>query len=446
MKASLLPVYLPGRNEREKGEFLRQMDILQGLYQAEAEFLPPVAAGAQIPENVDAVVFPQLIGSAFGAKDILSKINVPIVVLTSQFGTVEMWDWEIVSFLREENGLNVFSPYTVEIARVVLRALGCKRKMGSGMKFLMFQDSPGEGMQAGIFKRFYWWEQECTRRIEDAFGVRIVYRSYKELNLQADKISDEDAQKACENWDIPIRDVKRENYLKAVKIYIAVKQVIAEVGDVHGVGANCLNESMNSQTTPCLAWNMLFERDGIIWACEGDTVTMVSQFVFYRSLVRPTMMTNIYPFLVGMAALKHEKIDSFPDVLDAENHALGVHCGYFGFAPQSFCSRFAVVPKVLGIVGEDSIMIDCEMEVGPIVLAKIHPNMKKLILIEAEITKYVQYPGSDCRNGALIHFSNNNGHQVMQTLCSHHALIIQGRCTHELLLIAQIFGFEAQTL
>ena len=446
MKANLLPMYLPDRNEREQDEFLKQIGRLQEMYAEEASFLPPVSVSDTVPAEVDAVVFPQLIGSAFGAKDVIAKLTAPVIVLTSRFGTVEMWDWEIVSFLREETGLTVFSPYQVELAKVIMRAFAAKRHMKTGMRFLMFQDSPGEGMQATIFKRFYWWEDKCTERMEQAFGIKIIYKSYKELNARAQAISDAQAEEACRDWEVPMEDVPRENYLKAVKLYAAVKEVIAETGEIHGVGANCLNESFNSGTTPCLAWNMLYERDGILWACEGDTVTMVSKFIVYNALKRPVMMTNIYPFLVGMAALKHEKIDKFPDVPNPDNHALGVHCGYFGLAPRSFCSKWTLRPKVLEIVDENALMVDCEMEEGPITLAKIHPNMQKMIVIEAEIGSYAKYPGSDCRNGALIHFKNDNGHEIMQTLCSHHALIIKGDCTHELIQLAQVYGFRTVLL
>jgi L-fucose isomerase-like protein len=278
--------------------------------------------------------------------------------------------------------------------------------------------------------------------MEETFGVKIVYLSYKELNAGAARISDSEAEAMCADWEVPMRDVPRADYLTAVKLYIAVKAAIAEIGGVHGVGANCLNESFNSKTTPCLAWNMLFEKDGILWACEGDTVTLISKFIIYNALRRPVMMTNLYPFLVGMAALKHEKIDKFPDIPNSDNYSLGVHCGYFGFAPQSFCSKWELRPKVLEIVNENALMVDCEMPQGPATLAKIHTNMKSIIIIEAEIGGYAQYPGSDCRNGALIHFKNDNGHEIMQTLSSHHALIITGDCAHELKQMAQVYGFD----
>ena len=209
-----------------------------------------------------------------------------------------------------------------------------------------------------------------------------------------------------------------------------------EVGDVEGVGANCLNESFCSDTTPCLAWNMLFERDHIIWACEGDTLTMLSTYIIYGSLEQPVMMTNLYPFLMGMAALAHEKIDHFPDMEEPDKYALGVHCGYFGFAPRAFCSQWTLRPKVL----EHACMIDCRMKEGPVTLAKIYPGFRKISLIQAQLETYVQYPGSDCRNGALIRWQD--GYRVMEELCSHHSLIVAGNVIPLLRQVAAVFDWE----
>ncbi len=441
MKARLVPVYFSEANERERSEFQQQMERLREFYGDVAEFLPEVCLGETLPE-ADAVLFPQLIFAAFRHNDVFQKIKLPIVVLTSRFGTVEMWDWEIVTYLRDI-GCNVFSPYTVELAKTILRAIAVKHSL-KGAKFLMFQDTPGEGMQANIFKRFYWWEQESTDTMQDVFGLKLIYRSWKALNDRARAISDEEAAKVCADWDVHQEGVCEKNYYKAVKVYMAVKEVIEEIGDVAGVGSNCLNESFHCDTTPCLAWNLLFERDNIIWACEGDTLTLLSTYILYRSMEQPIMMTNLYPFLVGMAALAHEKIDKFPDIADPDNHALGVHCGYFGLVPRQFCTEWTMRPKVLEIVNDDAIVLDGRFPVGPVTLAKIYPGFQKLSIIKAEIEDYVQYPGSDCRNGALIRY--NDGHKVMDALCSHHSLIITGDVTPALLQLAKVFGWEANVL
>lgn len=446
MKTRLLPLIFSETNQREKKEFLAQLDVLSEMYGGEAEFLTPQPVDSFNPDDADALLFPQMIGAVFSHKADLQPVKLPIIVLTSHFGTVEMWDWEIVAYLREELGLNVFTPYNVDLAKVVLRAIAAKKGMKNGIKFLMMQDSPGEGMQANIFKRFYWWEKECADQIEQAFGVKIVYRSWKEVNVKADSIEDKAALDLWLQRPVPTEAIPMVNILKAVKIYMAVKALIEEIGDVCGVGSNCLNESFNSSSTPCLAWNWIFEYDHIIWACEGDLVTLISKYVLYSALRKPIMMTNIYPFLVGMAALKHEKINEFPNIDDPDNHALGVHCGYFGVVPQSFCTEWTLRPKVLEIVNENAVVIDCRMAPGPVTMAKLHANMRKLTIIEAEIEDYVQYPGSDCQNGALIRYRNNNGHKVMESLSSHHAIIIQGKVTPQLQQMAKVYHFETEII
>ena len=209
-----------------------------------------------------------MIGEAFHTSDQLKSYEKPMIVLTSAYGTVEMWDWEIVTYLRDK-GCKVFSPYSIEIAKCIIRALAVKNEMRQGAKFLMFQDTPGEGMQANIFKKFYWWEQESTRAMEETFGVQLVYRSWKEVSEAARRISDGEARAVSADWNIRQEGVSEENYLRAVKVYIAVKRVIDSIGGVQGVGSNCLNESYYCDTTPCLAWVMLFERDHIIWVLRG---------------------------------------------------------------------------------------------------------------------------------------------------------------------------------
>ena len=439
-KTKLAPLYFSAANERERAEFSEQLVRLQEFYGDCAEFLPPVCVGDAVPAEADAVVFPQLIFAAFREAEALKKVKLPMVVLTSKFGTVEMWDWEIVTFLRDE-GMQVYSPYNIELGKTIIRGIGVKKQL-KGARFLMLQDSPGEGMQAYIFKRFYWYEKECTERMEDVFGIELIYRSWKEVSDKAAQISDERAREVSADWDVKQEGLSESAYLKAVKIYIGVKDLIDELGGVEGVGSNCLNESFNCFTTPCLAWNMIFEKDNIIWACEGDTLTLLSTFIMYRTLEAPIMMTNIYPFLVGMAALAHEKIDHFPDIEDPDNHALGVHCGYFGLAPRCFCTEWTLRPKVLEIVDDDAVAIDCRMPTGKVTLAKIHPGFKKIIAISAEIEDYVQYPGSDCRNGALIRYKD--GHKVMETLSSHHQLIMTGDQVPGLRQLAKIFGWEIE--
>ncbi len=68
---------------------------------------------------------------------------------------------------------------------------------------------------------------------------------------------------------------------------------------IKSMGINCLNESHFSDTTPCLAWNMLYEENRLIWGCEADTLSMVTKYILNKSMDVPIMMTNLYPFLMA---------------------------------------------------------------------------------------------------------------------------------------------------
>ena len=143
---------------------------------------------------------------------------------------------------------------------------------------------------------------------------------------------------------MPILGLRPSAEADALRLYVALGDELDESGRVIAAGINCLNESATITTTPCLAWNLLFEERGLMWGCEADLVSMMTEFIVHKSLGVPVMMSNLYPFLMGDAALKHEKIPYFPDVDQPHDHILVAHCGYFGLVPQSFASSWALRP------------------------------------------------------------------------------------------------------
>lgn len=438
MKTRLIPIYF-GKADDE--EFVAQVNVITDLLKDEADFLEPVAIGARIPD-AEAVVFPQLIGEAYRHIADIKKIKIPIIIITSEFGTVAMWDWEIVTFMKD-NGVKPFTPYTLELTKTICRALKLKKELAD-TKFLVFQDNPGEGMQANIFKRFYWWEHECTELIHRKLGVSIVKKSYRELCETAKAIPDIQAEVVWKSWDFNCQGLSKKAINSAVKIYIAAKKITDQDDSIKGIGSNCLNESFFSDSTPCLAWNMLYEEKGIIWSCEADTMSLLTEYIINKSLNVPVMMSNVYPFLMGMAALKHEKIDKFPEVEDPDNHILVVHCGYTGLMPRSMCTEWTLKPKVLAIVDQNAVAVDSRMPTGAVTLAKLHPSFDKLLIIEGDLEKYVQYPDSDCRNGALIRVKD--GRKIMADLYSHHDILLNGHKGEELQIMAKVLGLDCEEI
>ena len=123
MKTRLVPLYFdPGRND----DFDRQLEVLNSLLTDNVEMLKPLPLGAPLPD-ADAVVFPQLLGEAYRQREAFRAIGLPILVLTSEFGTLSMWDWEIIDYLRSE-GVDMIAPYNVQQAKLICRALAVRRE------------------------------------------------------------------------------------------------------------------------------------------------------------------------------------------------------------------------------------------------------------------------------------------------------------------------------
>jgi hypothetical protein len=439
MKARLAPLYFePGRD----GDFDAQLQALAGLLPDHAELLPPVPLGAAVPD-ADAVVFPQLLGEAYRRLADFKALRLPILIVTSQFGTLSMWDWEIIGYLRAE-GVSTIAPYNLAQTRRVCNALRVKREL-RGTRFLVYQDNPGAGAQASIFKRFYWWEEECAQRMHQAFGVTLLKRSFRELGARARALPDAQAEAAAQQHPVPGDGILGKPLRSALKLYLAVKQDLDADPSIRAVGINCLNESHFSDTTPCLAWDLLYQEKRLLWGCEADTVSMLTKYILHHALEAPILMTNLYPFLLGDAALKHERISQFPAVPgDPANYILVAHCGYFGLLPRAFASEWTLRKKVLGIVNENATAIDARLPVGPITLAKLDPTFRQLSVAQGALTGYAQYPESDCRNGGIVRVQD--GPRLMDQLTSHHLLLLTGHHLADMRMIAKVFGWQIQEL
>jgi hypothetical protein len=439
MKARLVPLYFEkGRDQ----DFDIQLARLKELLADDAEFLDELPLGADLPD-ADAVIFPQFLGEVYHMVDEFKAIDIPILVITSEFGTVLMWDWEICSYLRSE-GVMPIAPYSLEQTKKACRALSVKRELQNS-KFLVFQDNPGIGMQAEIFKRFYWFEDECIQRMIDKFGIAIVKKSFEEFGARAKEIPDEAADRVINDWEINIGDISQRQLRSAVKIYIALSEELDADPSIRAVGINCLNESRFSDTTPCLAWSMLYEERRLIWGCEADIMAMITKYVLHKSLDMPIMMTNLYPFLMGQAALKHERIPDFPVVDEApEDHILAAHCGYFGVVPKPFATEWALRKKVLAIVDDNATALDARFPEGPMTLAKIQPTMQSIMVMEGELEGYEQYPDSDCLNGGVLRISD--GYKLVNNVASHHYLLMTGHQQNDIEMLGVIFGLGVDAI
>lgn len=443
MKAIFVPIYF---QKPDDPDFLKQVETLHELLADEAEILTPVALGDKLPD-CDGVIFPQMLGDAYRRFDQIKDLPQPLMVITSEFGTVSMWDWEINSYLAAK-GVKVIAPNSLEKTRKACKAFALRRQLKKS-KFLVYQDQPasGGGNQDEIFKRFYWWEPECIQAIESKYGLKVIKKSFKKLAEDARSIPDAEAESAwaAKKGFAPLGKITNRALLSAVKTYMAVKRDLDADPSIISVGINCLNESQYSETTPCLAWNLLYEEGHMVWGCEADIVSMVTEVLIDKTIGTPFMMTNLYPFLMGNAALKHEHIPNFPKVeSQPENHILAAHCGYLGVLPKSFSTEWALREKVLAIVDDNATAIDARLPEGDITLVKLIPPFNRLSVIEGTLPGYAQFKDSHCLNGAI--FKVPNGKKLIDDLASHHYIVTTGHNLNELEMVSKVFNLECLTV
>lgn len=439
------PLFRPVYLDQEPAEaFKVQLGHLQRLTSHLVEWAEPASIDAAVPDQISAVVVPDLNGRAYRMVESFRRIEQPILVITSEFGTVSMWDWEIRDHLRRR-GVPTVAPTSLQETEDLCRAIATREELARST-MLAYQDDLGAGMQPDIFKRFYWWEDECVRDMEAKFGVTIEHRSFKELAARANSIEESrltDTLARIED-SVPMVGLAPRAKNDAIRLYLALDDEIDETGNVIAAGINCLNESATSSTTPCLAFNLLFEERGMLWGCEADLSSMITEILVHKSLQVPVMMTNLYPFLMGQAALKHEGIPHFPAVDDPDNHILVAHCGYFGEIPQSCASQWACRPPVLEIVDDNAHAIDARFPEGPTTMVKIASDMQTLTVTPAKLTEYVQYPGTDCRNGGVLRIED--GHRFVESLPSHHTIVAPGNLTHRIELMANVMGLNIERI
>jgi hypothetical protein len=438
---TLLPVYL---EDRPSESFTRQLDALKVLAENFVIWAEPVSIRHAPSVSASAIVIPDMSGQAYRLLPEFQQLTLPILVITSEFGTVSMWDWEIRDYLRRRE-VETLAPTSLQEFHDLCRALGVKERL-SGAKMLAYQDNLGAGKQPDIFKRFYWWEDECVSDLKRSLGVEVERRSYRELQARADSVSPDrlEDEIARIGATVPIVGLAARARDAGLRMKIALADELDETPGVIAMGINCLNESETSNTTPCLAWNLLFEERGLIWGCEADLTSMITQFITWETFRTPAMMTNLYPFLMGNAALKHEKIPYFPTVDNPQNHILTAHCGFFGIVPQSWATEWTLRPPVLEIVDPNANAIDARLPEGQMTIVKIASTMDSFTFSPAVLTHYEQYENSDCLNGAVLRV--DDGYRYVENLPSHHAVLAVGDIGRRLELTGPVLGLGIQKI
>jgi len=67
-----------------------------------------------------------------------------------------------------------------------------------------------------------------------------------------------------------------------------------------------------------------------------------------------------------------------------------------------------------------------------------------MMVVEGTLETLVQYPVSDCRNGGVIKVSD--GPQVVNTISSHHYLLMTGHNGVDIDILAKVFDLKIEEI
>ena len=221
MKARLVPLYFdPGRD----ADFDQQLAALRALLADQAELLAPRPLGAPLPE-ADAVRLSAAAGRGLPAAggvpghppaDPAGHLRVRHAV------DVGLGDRRVPAVAK---ACRRSPPTTCEqTRRIVCRAWAssgsCARRSSSSTRTI-----PAKGFQASIFKRFYWWEDECTAAAcSEKFGVTVVKKSFRELGARAKAIPDAAGRRDLARLErADRRALGPRRCRSAAKLYLAVR-------------------------------------------------------------------------------------------------------------------------------------------------------------------------------------------------------------------------------
>ena len=149
----------------------------------------------------------------------------------------------------------------------------------------------------------------------------------------------------------------------ALKLYVAVKREVEADPSIQE-HIDCLNESEYSDTTPCLAWDLLYQDRG--WASRRTP----SRYVHPGKVpCQPHHDEQPLP----RSSWEERRSTSRRSTSSPTSRSPRTTCswctaGSSGWS-RPFCTQWTLRPKALAIVNENAHMMDARMAYGPMTLA-----------------------------------------------------------------------------
>ncbi len=144
----------------------------------------------------------------------------------------------------------------------------------------------------------YFGGQRVARLWTSKFGTSVEFMSFEKFDEllgrtelddpRLHEIRDEFLEKACSVDEVAVEE---EKGLRSARVYLTLKQVMAEK-DYDAVTINCLSENlMRVKTTPCLAY-MKLRDEGIPAVCESDIPQTFTSILMRTIADRATFLND----------------------------------------------------------------------------------------------------------------------------------------------------------
>lgn len=133
------------------------------------------------------------------------------------------------------------------------------------------------------------------KAIESAFGTKVVEMDFKELNYLYQTADRTKAKEVADAWMGTAEKViepSRATIVDSAAMYLAKKALLKKY-NAQAITINCLGGFYGGHITayPCLGFNQL-NNDGLVGACESDTVSTITMLTMTYLTGRPGMISD----------------------------------------------------------------------------------------------------------------------------------------------------------
>ena len=151
---------------------------------------------------------------------------------------------------------------------------------------------------------------DISKKIKDAFGIRVIRMTSDELNAYYEKTDEAEAEKIADKWireALKVVEPTREEIVKSARMYLALKRAMQD-SDADAVTIDCLNLYYGGKLPayPCLALFQL-NNEGSTGVCEADLNSTITQLMMRYLTGRPGYVSD-------------------PVIDTASNQIIYVHC------------------------------------------------------------------------------------------------------------------------